>query len=101
MLSALYQISNNIGAAYGHELPLPLVDEFVKFDGVVRRDGIHGRGEGAIYRRWYDGATGDVLIKKHLLLLDGMRLNKSISYAIMIRLQNEEKKTMILLTSLI
>ena len=64
MFSSLYQISNKIGAAYGHELPLPTVDEFVKFDGVVVRDGIHGRGEGAIYRRWQDGACGDDLIKK-------------------------------------
>ena len=66
MFSALYQISNKIGAAYGHELPLPSVDELVKFDGVVIRDAIHGRGKGAIYRRWHDGATGDVLIKKAL-----------------------------------
>ena len=42
MFSSLYQISNKIGAAYGHKLPLPTVDEFVKFDGVVVRDGIHG-----------------------------------------------------------
>ena len=64
MFSSLYQISNKIGAAYGHELPLPTVDEFVKFDGVVVRDGVHGRGEGAIYRRWQNGACGDDLIKK-------------------------------------
>ena len=64
--SALYQISNKIGAAYGNELPLPSVDEFVKFDGVIIRDAIHGRGEGATYRRWHDGATGDALIKKSI-----------------------------------
>lgn len=51
IFSILYQISNKIGVAYGHELPLLIVDEFVKFDGVIMRHTIHGRGEGAIYRR--------------------------------------------------
>ena len=63
MFSVLYQISSKIGVAYGHELPLPLVDKFVKFDGVVIRDATHGRGEGVIYRSWHDGATGNALIK--------------------------------------
>lgn len=35
MLSALYQISNKIRATYGHKLPLPTVENFVKFDGVI------------------------------------------------------------------
>ena len=64
MFSALYQIINKIGAAYGQELPLPTVDDFVNFDGVVVRDGIHGRGEGTIYWHQQDGACGDDLIKK-------------------------------------
>ena len=42
------------------------MDEFVKFDGVVIRDAIHGRGKGEIYRCWHDGATGDALIKKSI-----------------------------------
>ena len=63
MFSALYQISNKIGPAYGHKLPLPTVEEFVKFDGVVVRDAVYGRGEGAIYRSWQDSACGDALIK--------------------------------------
>ena len=61
---ALYQISIKICAEYGHELPLLSVDEFVKFDGLVIRDTMHGRGEGTIYRRCHNGATGDALIKK-------------------------------------
>ena len=64
MLSVLYQISNKLGETYGHRLPLPIVDEFVKFDGVVIRDAIHGQGEGTIYRRWRNGACGNALIKK-------------------------------------
>ena len=62
IISALCQISNKIGAAYGHGLPLLSVDELVEFDGVIIRYAIHGRGEGAIYRRWYNGSTGDALI---------------------------------------
>ena len=42
MFSPLYQISNKIRAEYGHKLPYPSVDELLKFDGVVGRDGIHG-----------------------------------------------------------
>ena len=45
-------------------MPLPTVDEFVKFDGAVVRDGIHQQGQGTIYRRWQDGACGDDRIKK-------------------------------------
>lgn len=64
MFSALYQISNKIGTVHINELPLPTVDEFVKFYGGVVRDAIHRRSKGTIYWCWQNGACGDALINK-------------------------------------
>ena len=50
MFPSSYQLSNKMGARYGHKLPLPTVNEFVKFDGVVVREIIHRRDERAAYR---------------------------------------------------
>lgn len=38
MFSAICHISNKIGVAYVRGLPLPTLDKFVKFDGVVLRN---------------------------------------------------------------
>ena len=64
MFSFSYHISNKIIDGNGHKLPLPTVNEFMMFDGVMVRDKIHRRGEGAIYNCWQDFACGDDLIKK-------------------------------------
>lgn len=50
MFPSSYQLSNKMGTGYGHQLYYPTVNEFVKFDGVVVGDIIHGRDERAAYR---------------------------------------------------
>ena len=41
---------------------LPTIDELVKFDGVVIRDGVRGANDGELYCIW--NITGLILVKK-------------------------------------
>jgi hypothetical protein len=60
--SNLYALQIKLGGSYGHAFKNVLLDELVRFDGVVVRDGVKGRSNGAIYRRWMDGADFDPLV---------------------------------------
>jgi hypothetical protein len=60
--SNLYALQIKLGGSYGHAFKNVLLDELVRFDGVVVRDGVKGGSNGAIYRRWMDGADFDPLV---------------------------------------
>lgn len=59
--SNLYAIQIGLGGSYGHKFKNVTLDELVRFDGVVVRDGVKGGSNGAIYRRWMNGADYDSL----------------------------------------
>jgi hypothetical protein len=61
--SNLYAIHIGLGGSYGHKFKNIVLDELVHFDGVVIRDGVKGGSNGAIYRRWMDGADYDALVQ--------------------------------------
>ena len=48
--SNLYKHQVTIGNGYGHDVDEAKTWEFVRFDGVLVRDGVRGGGDGAIYR---------------------------------------------------
>ena len=50
--SNLYKHQVGIGNGYGHDVDEAKIWEYVRFDGVLVRDGCRGGGDGAIYRRW-------------------------------------------------
>jgi hypothetical protein len=57
-----YAYSIGLGGAYGHRFKSIDLHELVHFDGVVVRDGVRGGSNGALYRRWMEGADRDELI---------------------------------------
>jgi hypothetical protein len=61
--SNLYAIQIGLGGSYGHKFKNVTLDELVRFDGVVVQDGVKGGSNGAIYRRWVNGADYDSLIQ--------------------------------------
>jgi hypothetical protein len=61
--SNLYAIQIGLGGSYGHIFKNVTLGELVRFDGVVVHDGVKGGSNGAIYRRWMDGADYDSLIQ--------------------------------------
>jgi hypothetical protein len=61
--SNLYAIHIGLGGSYGHKFKKIVLDELVHFDGVVIRDGVKGGSNGAIHRRWIDGAIYNVLVQ--------------------------------------
>jgi hypothetical protein len=52
-----YATSIGLGGSYGHSFKEAMVEELLRFDSVVIRDGVHGGTDGAIYRRWRQGET--------------------------------------------
>jgi hypothetical protein len=60
--SNLYAIQIGLGGSYGHRFKNIVLNELVRFDGVVIRDGVKGGSNGAIHRRWMDGADFDRLV---------------------------------------
>ena len=61
--SNLYKYQAGIGTTYGHDIPEVKLQELVRWDGCVIRDGVRGGGDGALYRRWqYDSASFDSVI---------------------------------------
>jgi hypothetical protein len=62
MFSNLYAIQIGLGGSYGHRFKNIVLDELVRFDGLVIRDGVRGGSNGAIHRRWMDGANYDLLV---------------------------------------
>jgi hypothetical protein len=61
--SNLYAIQIGLGGSYGHKFKNVVIDELVRFNGVVIRDGVKGGSNGAIHRRWMNGADYDSLIQ--------------------------------------
>ena len=67
--SNLYKHQVGIGNGYGHDVDEAKTWEFVRFDGVLVRDGVRGGGDGAIYRRWnVMSSTNDKHISSSLSL---------------------------------
>ena len=64
--SNLYAIQIGLGGSYGHKFKNIVLDELVRFDGVVIRDGVRGGSNGAVHRRWMDGANYDVLVQESI-----------------------------------
>ena len=62
----LYAIASGYNSAYGHKFDNPTLEELVRFDGVVIRDGVKGGSQGAMHRRWMEGALYDEVIFKSL-----------------------------------
>ena len=64
--SNLYAFTNGLGGLYGYNYkPLKLA-EIMRFDGVVVRDGVKGGSNGAIHRRYLNGADYDIQIASSL-----------------------------------
>jgi hypothetical protein len=61
-----YAYSIGLGGSYGHRFKSIDLHELVHFDGVVVRDGVRGGSNGALYRRWMDGADQDELIAESI-----------------------------------
>jgi hypothetical protein len=57
--SNIYAFSIGLGGSYGHTFKTITLDELVRFDGVVVRDGVRGGSNGALYRRWMECADHD------------------------------------------
>ena len=55
--SRKYASSIGCGGSYGHAFAEPFIEDFVRFDSVVVRDGVHGGSSGAIYLRWDKRST--------------------------------------------
>ena len=51
-LSNLYKHQQQFGNIYGHHISEAAVQEFLRWDGIIVRDGIRGGTNGALYRRW-------------------------------------------------
>jgi hypothetical protein len=66
--SQKYALDIGLGGSYGHVFKPLTLDELVRFDGVIVRDGVRGGSNGAVHRRWELGAEHD----QHIL--------RSISY---------------------
>ncbi len=60
--SNLYAIRIGLGGSYGHRFKNIVLDELVRFDGVVICNGVKGGSNGAVHRRWMDGADYDSLV---------------------------------------
>ena len=56
-LSNIYAFSIGLGGSYGHAFKTITLDELVRFDGVVVRDGVRGGSNGALYRRWMENCA--------------------------------------------
>ena len=56
-LSNLYKHQQKIGSTYGHFVAEASVLEFLRWDGILIRDGVRGGGDGSIYRRWMKGTS--------------------------------------------
>jgi hypothetical protein len=67
--SQKYALDIGLGGSYGHVFKPLTLDELVRFDGVIVRDGVRGGSNGAVHRRWELGADHD----KHI--------SRSISYS--------------------
>lgn len=64
-LSNLYKHQKKIGSTYGHHVPEASVLEFLRWDGVLVRDGVRGGGDGSIYRRWFKETSAyDEVVKE-------------------------------------
>jgi hypothetical protein len=61
-----YAYSIGLGGSYGHRFKTVDLHELVHFDGVVVRDGVRGGSNGALYRRWMEGADHDELIAESI-----------------------------------
>ena len=61
-----YAYSIGLGGSYGHKFKPVDLDELVRFDGVVVRDGVRGGSNGALYRRWADGADHDEFTRESI-----------------------------------
>ena len=61
-----YAYSIGLGGSYGHRFKSVDLHELVHFDGVVVRDGVRGGSNGALYRRWMQGADQDELIAESI-----------------------------------
>jgi hypothetical protein len=61
-----YAYSIGLGGSYGHRFKSIDLHELVHFDGVVVRDGVRGGSNGALYRRWMEGADNDELIAESI-----------------------------------
>lgn len=57
--TTVYAADLGLFGSYGHDFKSVQVPELVAFDGVVVRDGVKGCSDGAIYRRWSEGADFD------------------------------------------
>ena len=57
--SNLYAYQIGLGGSYNHKFENVTVQELLRHDGCVVRDGVRGGSSGAIYRRWQIGADYD------------------------------------------
>jgi hypothetical protein len=64
--SKLYAIQIGLGGSYGPRFKNTVLDELVQFDGVVIPDGFKGGSNGAVHRRWMDGADYDALVPESM-----------------------------------
>jgi hypothetical protein len=66
--TCMYALQMGLSGAYGHEFKPIRLDEVVHFDGVIVQDGVHGGSDGALYRRWLDGADSDTFVRESISL---------------------------------
>jgi hypothetical protein len=57
--SNIYAFGIGLGGSYGHTFKTITLDELVRYDGVVVRDGVRGGSNGALHRRWMECADHD------------------------------------------
>ena len=66
--SNLYAVGElKLGMGYGHDYKMITLDELVKWDGILMKDGVLGGSNGAMLRRWdtrVDNAMFDAAISK-------------------------------------
>jgi hypothetical protein len=71
--SNLYAVEIGMGDAYSHKFDLISPQDLVRWTGVVVRDGVKGGSDGAVYRRWMDGASYDEKIDESMNHLVGYK----------------------------
>ena len=48
----IYKFSTSLGGSYGHECKNVAMDEIVRFNGILVRDGVLGGSNGSLYEQW-------------------------------------------------
>ena len=66
IFSQKYAHDLGLVGAYGHAFKPLNLDELVHFDGVLVRNGVRGGSNGAVHRRWEQGADYDEYVDRSI-----------------------------------